>query len=370
MRVLYVTTISITMGFFPSHIKMLQNHGNVVDLACNLETGLPEKIKALNCKEHHIPFSRSPLSKDNLLAYRELKKLLETECYDIIHTHTPNASVLVRLACRRLRKQETKVFYTAHGFHFYSGAPLKNWLLYYPIERFLSRWTDILITINKEDYERAKKRFHAARTEYIPGVGIDLARFDFAFSSEDKAAKRKEIGVPEDAFLLMSVGELNQNKNHEVMLKALKLLDDPRVHYCIAGEGPLRKHLLQVADDLELSKQVHLLGYRRDVPELYKSSDVCCFPSIREGLGLAALEAMACGVPVVAADNRGTRDFVVDGENGFLCAYDDAETFSEKVKVLRESPQLRLKMGDYAKAVVAAFSADKAVCELKRIYGF
>ena len=222
------------------------------------------------------------------------------------------------------------MIYTAHGFHFYTGAPLKNWLLYYPVEWLCAHWTDALITINKEDYERARKHMHARRVEYVPGVGIDTRRFLEA--KADRAAKRREIGVPEAATLLISVGELNRNKNHAVVIQALAKLNNRSIHYAIAGIGPLRDTLEHLADSLGVTAQVHLLGYRKDVPELYQAADICVFPSIREGLPVAVMEAMAAGLPFVAAENRGTRDLLTDGENALLCRYDDADGFAEAIR--------------------------------------
>lgn len=364
MKILYVTTISLTMGFFSEHIRMLQNEGHVVELACNLNSPLPEKIAHLNCKAYHIPFSRSPFSRDNILAYKKLKKLLAKHDYDIVHTHTPNASVIVRLACRKMRKTGLKVFYTAHGFHFYKGAPLKNWLLYFPVEWLLSYVTDVLIAINTEDYGWAQK-FGAKKVCYVPGVGIDLSKFDFEFSKEDRRAKRVEIGVPEEVKLLISVGELNRNKNHEVIVRALAKLNNPDVHYCIAGRGELGEYLLSLAKELGVAERVHLLGYRNDVAQLYKASDICCFPSFREGLPVSVLEAIASGLPVVAADNRGTRDIINHERNGVLCQPTNVDSFAKAIKNALKSASAIENM---KRAEIQNFSKENVLAEMRKIY--
>ncbi len=167
-----------------------------------------------------MAFQRSPLNKDNCLAYKNIKDLINAEKYDLIHSHTPVASACIRLACRKI--ENVKVFYTAHGFHFFKGASLINWLIYYPIERWLSLYTDVLITINKEDYDRAKKLLKADRVEYVPGVGLNIKKFSKVIV--DKSLKRREIEVPNDAFVVISVGELNRNKNHEIIIKASLIL--------------------------------------------------------------------------------------------------------------------------------------------------
>lgn len=343
MRILYVTTISLTMNsFFKPHIEMLVDEGHQVDIACNYsDLELDKLYSELGCNYYQIDFSRSPLSADNLKAYGQLKDVIAKGNYDIVHCHTPNASVITRLVCRKFRKTTNlKVFYTAHGFHFYKGAPKFNWMIFYPIEKFCSKYTDKLITINKEDYNLAKDKFHAKEVHYVPGVGIDLSKFKNV--KVDRNLKRKEIGVPEDAFLLFSVGELNDNKNHQVIIKAMAQIDNPNIHYAIAGEGDKRDYLLNLAKELGISERVHLLGYRKDIAELNHSADVFCFPSKREGLGLAAIEAMACGLYVIAADNRGTRDIIIDDNMGVLCNSTCIEIFKNSINAIMNKKDTRL----------------------------
>lgn len=318
MKILYITTISLTINsFFKPHIEMLVNKGNSVDIACNCNgLEVDSVFEKLGCSIHQIDFSRSPLSKENIKAYSQLKKLIEKGGYDIVHCHTPNASMITRLVCRKFRKKSgLRVFYTAHGFHFYKGAKKLNWMLYYPIEKFCSRFTDKLITINKEDYKLAKEKFKAKEILYIPGVGVDLSKYDEI--KVDKAKKRKEIDIPLDAFLLFSVGELNENKNHQLVLRALAKINNTDIHYAIAGVGDKDSYLLDLAKELNLSDRLHLLSYRTDVMELYHSADAFVFPSIREGLSVSLMEAMASGLPVVCSRIRGNVDLIGD-KNGFL----------------------------------------------------
>ncbi len=318
MKILYITTISLTINsFFKPHIEMLVKEGNTVDIACNCNgLEIDGFFDELGCNSYQIDFSRSPLSKDNIKAYGQLKKLIEQGGYDIVHCHTPNASMITRLVCRKFRRKNgLKVFYTAHGFHFYKGAKKLNWMLYYPIEKFCARFTDKLITINKEDYSLAKARFKAKEILYVPGVGVDFSRFFEA--TVDKAEKRKEIHIPQDAFLLFSVGELNENKNHQLVINALAKINNPDIHYAIAGVGEKEAYLLDLAKDLDICDKVHLLSYRTDVMELYQSADVFVFPSIREGLSVSLMESMASGLPVVCSRIRGNVDLIGE-KNGFL----------------------------------------------------
>lgn len=370
MRILYITTVSCTINaFFGPHIEMLVREGNQVDLASNFkEWGMDEVFKKLGCGSYQIDFSRSPLSPENLKAYGQMKKVVEDGNYDIVHCHTPNASVITRLVCRKLRKKTgLKVFYTAHGFHFFKGAPKLNWLVFYPVEKFCSRFTDKLITINKEDYELAKGKFHAGEVCYVSGVGLDLSRFENV--QADRNAKKREIGVPEDAFLLLSVGELNENKNHQIIIRALAKLNDPNVHYAIAGTGDKREALLTLANELGVSEQLHLLGYRKDIPELNCSADVFCFPSLREGLGLAAIEAMACGLPLITSNVHGINDYSMDSITGYKCAPTDADGFAKAVKKLANDVELRIRMGQDNKLFVKKYEVNTIISLLKKVYG-
>lgn len=330
MRFLYVTTIGLTMIFFKDLVKKLVDDGNTVDIACNeSEYKVDEFYRELGCNVYQINCSRSPFSKGNLEAIKELKKIISDNKYDIVHCHTPVAGACTRIVCKGFRKKGLKVFYTAHGFHFYKGAPLINWLIYYPIEKYCSKFTDILITINHEDESLAKKRMKAKKVEYVPGVGIDVEKF--ANAVVDRTEKRQELGIPEDAILILSVGELNKNKNHQIVIRALAELNDKNVHYMIAGEGSLSYYLKNLSYELGVESQVHILGYREDTEQLYKIADINAFPSIREGFGLAAIEGMAAGLPLICLDNRGTRNYAKNNVNAFIITnlYDCADAIDK-----------------------------------------
>lgn len=367
MRILYVTTISLTMNsFFKPHIKMLFDEGHHVDIACNSsELQLDGLYSELGSVAYQIDFSRSPLSKNNIKAFGQLKKVIESGNYDIVHCHTPNASVITRLVCRKFRKRTgLKVFYTAHGFHFYKGAPKLNWMVYYPVEKFCSRYTDKLITINKEDYELAKNKFKAKEVHYVPGVGIDLSRFENV--QVDRNAKRREIGVPEDAFLLFSVGELNENKNHQVIIKAMAQINDTKLHYAIAGVGDKHDYLIELAESLGLADRVHLLGYRKDVAELNKSADLFCFPSLREGLSVSLMEAMASSMPVICSLIRGNVD-LMNHFQGFL--FDPSDVDQCKAVLLKIfATDLDFVVKENAKQV-SYFSKENVLLNMRKVYG-
>ena len=323
-----VSTIATTLStFLLPHIRCLQQQGWIVDGVAN---GILMNQSCVDTFDsvYDIEWSRSPLDIKHILkSMKRIKAIVQDGGYDVVHVHTPIAAAVTRFALRHMAKSgRIKVIYTAHGFHFYKGAPLLNWLIYYPIEKCLSRYTGVLITMNKEDYKIAKNKMHAKKTEYIPGVGIDVEKIQN--TRVDKNKKREELGVPQDAIILLSVGELSTRKNHEVVLRALSQMDDCKVVYAICGKGPLHEYLKNLTRQLNIADRVFLLGFRTDVIEICKASDIFVFPSLQEGLPVALMEAMACGLPVVCSDIRGNSDLISDGVNGYLCDPYDPHSLS------------------------------------------
>lgn len=319
------------------NIRLLKELGYEVDVACNFVKGstcsdekvaaLKKTLAAMNVQCYQIDFARNVLHiVQNIRAYRQTKKIIKEGKYDLIHSHSPIGGLLSRLAARKQRESGTKVIYTAHGFHFYNGAPLLNWLLFYPIEKIASRWTDVLITINQEDFAFAKKKMKAKEVIYVPGVGINTLTFKPGDSAEAlRKQKRDELGLAEENVVLMSVGELNKNKNHEVVIRAMAQLKDKNVHYVIAGRGALKVHLEALAEELGVGKQLHLLGFRTDVRDLFKTADVFAHPSFREGLSVAVMEAMASALPIICTSIRGNTDLIDEGVGGYLFNPSDVE---------------------------------------------
>ncbi len=370
MKILYVTTIGLTMGFFNCFIKRLIDEGNTIDIATNeMETKVPDCYREWNCAVHQIDTSRSPFNKGNINAVKQIRQLVQKENYDIVHCHTPVAAMCTRLACKDLRKQGTKVIYTAHGFHFFKGAPFINWLLYYPVEWFLAHYTDVLITINREDYARAQK-FAAKKVCYVPGVGIDTKKFAISdeVRQENRKAIREELGIPVDAMVLLSVGEVNENKNHRIVIDALAKCERKDVHYIICGQGPLQPDHIELAKQLRIGGRVHLVGYRNDVVRYYQAADVFIFPSIREGLGLAALEAMCSGLPIIASENRGTIEYIEDNKSGRLCKANDLEQFSDVIQELVNDEELRQRLALEGLLATKRFTLDNVIQHMQDIY--
>lgn len=308
-KVLFTATVILHIkSFHLPYIKWLKEQGYEVHVAAKNDF-INEPCIIPNCDNYYdVKFARFPFSKTNMKAYKQLKKLIQENNYDIIHCHTPVAGVLTRLAARK--NKNITVIYTAHGFHFFKGAPLLNWLIYYPVERFCARYTDKLITINKEDYERAKqfKLRKNGKVYYVPGVGIDLNKIENI--KVDIKKKKAELGIQENTPVLLSVGELIKRKNHETVLKVLRQIKDKNFVYLICGRGVLMEHLQNLTKQLGLESKVKFLGFRKDIAEICKAADLFIFPSYQEGLPVALMEAMATGLPVIASNVRGNRDLI------------------------------------------------------------
>ena len=376
-KVLIVASVvSFIEWFNKENVEYLRNDlGCEVHIACNFDymddtdeertkTYL-DKIRAEGVILHNIHFARSPLSKDNVAAYSELKNIIDSQRFNLIHCHTPTASILTRLAARGARKNGSVVMYTCHGFHFHNAAPKKNWMIYYPIEKFCSRFCDYIVTINKEDYNRAKT-FHAKNVRYIPGVGVDISRIKN--TKIDKQAYKKSIGIPEDCVMLLSVGEMIERKNHEVIIRALGKLQNKNIYYVICGKGPLKEHLENLAEGLGLSENVIFLGFRRDIPELCNTADISAFPSRIEGLGLAGIEAMAAGVPLVSSNVHGILDYVIDGKTGYACDPEDVDGFANAISKLATDKELRESMREDCLKAVEPFELHNALRVMWDIY--
>lgn len=366
-RILITSTDMMMMQFLVPHLENLRQHGYEMDVACSNVGGRIEEVREkLNMIAEHVyevGLVRTPFTLKNVKGYRELKALVEKERYDIIWTNEPVMGVITRMAVRDARKSGTKVLYMVHGFHFYKGAPIQNWLLYYPVECFMARYCDEIVTINKEDLGRAR-HMKTDIVRCIHGIGVNTDRLSEAQVS---VSIRKELGIGDDSFIILSVGELLPRKNHQVIIKALGKIKDQNIHYLICGKGKLDKKLKKLADKSGISGQVHFLGYRSDVLSICKQADVFAFPSLREGLGLAGLEAMLCGIPILSSDTSGPREYMENGKTGFVYPPKDASGFAKGICRLRKSPKLRKKMGEYNSQAVRPFCMDSVKQEVLNV---
>lgn len=381
-KALLVTTVS---GFVPqfemNNVRILQQMGYEVHYAANYH--MPSygkdnhRLDGSGIIRHQIDFVRSPYSRKNFQVYRQLKHLMEKQQFQLVHCHTPMGGVMARLAAHATKTGP--VIYTAHGFHFFKGAPLINWLLYYPMEKMLSRFTDQQICINKEDYERARL-FYAHYVDYIPGVGIDLNRVEH-LSEEIAAEKKKELGIPEGKKIFLSAGELIKRKNHESVIRAVARLKDPSFVYVICGHGELNEYLMHLADELGVKDQVIFAGYRTDIFQIYQIADIYVFPSYQEGLPMALLEAMSSGLPVICSDIRGSRDLMKTEFAGSenvkwkVCEGGVVVKRADDVKAYEKAIQWCLQNSDELKACgrrnaaeSEQFSIDRVNAKMREIY--
>lgn len=357
------------MEFHIPYLKMFKEMGWETAVAARNDYENPSDCVIPYCDTYYdIPFERNPLKLGNMKAYKRLEKVIDDGGYDIIHCHTPVGAMLTRLAAKKARKNGTRVFYTAHGFHFYKGAPAINWILYYPVEKWLSRYTDVLITINKEDYERAKT-FKAGKVCYVPGVGIDLKKFNVGYVNKER--KRKEIGVSANDFVLLSVGELIPRKNHEVVIRALSVLKQRdklnHIEYVICGRGAYEADLKKLAEELGVADHIHFLGYRNDISEICNCSDLFVFMSRQEGLPVALMEAMACGLPAVCSNIRGNTDLIDDGVTG-LISNNTPEELAEAINKMRNDTDLRDRLASAALQKIKQFDLSSVEDEMTKIY--
>ena len=371
-KLLYITHLSgkRVNRFWISAIKAAQGLGFEFHLACNMEEaehpGWEEDCIAWQIKPHHIDFDRNPLSMVNIRAKKQLKELIEKEHFDIVHCNTPVGGLLGRICAY---KSVPSIIYQAHGFHFWKGAPIRNWLIYYPVEKWLAKKTNVLITINKEDSETAKIRIKAKETAYVPGVGVDTELF--RKKNRDLEDKRNELGLNESDFVILSVGELIRRKNHAVVLEALgemkKTGQLENTQFIICGQGILEEALKKRTVELGIAEHVRFLGYRKDINEIYSVSDLFVFPSLQEGLPVAVMEAMASGTPVICSNIRGNNDLIENNRNGEF-ADNDPESVKRAIIRMRGDRYLREKYAEAAAVTVKQFDISVAEERLREIY--
>lgn len=358
-KVLFAATVdSHILHFHIPFLKLFKDKGYEVHVATNGD----EKIPYCD-KKHVISFERSPFKINNLKAIKQLKKVIKEENFEIIHCHTPMGSVVTRLAARKARKKGTRVIYTAHGFHFYKGASLLNWMLFYPIEKWLSRYTDTLITINDEDYQLAKKKFKKTNVEYVPGVGIDPKKFDIKMSDKEKDKLRKEIGIKKSDFVMIYPARLDKNKNHILLINAMNniIKVDSSVKLLLPGDDELNGFYQEQVKKMELGNNILFLGYRTDINKLLKICNLAVSSSLREGLGLNLVEALYSGIPIVATHNRGHNEIVKNNVNG-LYSLNNAEDFSSKILYIKNNISMFKNLN------VDKFLLDNVINEMIKIY--
>ena len=380
-KILIITTVSgFLYKFEMENVRILRELGYEVHYAANEHVPNyiydKEELTRNGVIFHHVDIAQSPFErKQNTAALKQLKNLVRTEGIKYIHCHTPVGGAMGRLLGRDYKKTGIKVIYTTHGFHFYRGAPLTNKLIFYRAEKTFAKWTDVLITINSEDYVSAMKfKLKPDGQVYkIPGVGLDLGKFR-PMSPEERSEARTKLGLGDDKFFLLSVGEFSRNKNHATVIKMLSEMkksgeDLSPIFYGICGDGYYRDELKALVKECGLEKTVCFYGYQRKIQDFIGAADALIFPSRREGLGMAALEALAMGVPVLAADNRGTREYMIHEENGFVNDWDDTDGYRQNLKrVMELSEEERERMSEFCRKSVEPFDKKYVALIMRGIY--
>ena len=340
-RILFVANVDKEhiLKFHIPTIKMLSENGWIVDVACAGTENIPF------CNNRYtLHYERTPFSPKLFVGIKELKHILKNNHYDIIYCHTPVGGLAARLASISIRNKHTKVIYFSHGYHFFEGAPILNWLIYYPIEKILSYFTDSVITINKEDFEITKNKFKTCKAYFINGIGIDTEKFNFENRDYIRSKYRKELNIADDSLVLIYLAELIKNKNQYFLIRVIKYLIDKgfdNVVLVLAGIDHTDGDIEKYAKQLGVENNIRFLGWRNDVCNLYLMSDICTASSIREGFGLNIVEAMLCSVPVIAVKNRGHNSIITDTVNGFLVEQNDVSTFADRITELSHNNQLR-----------------------------
>lgn len=371
MKVLLTATVqSHICQFHKPLVEVLHAHGCEVHVAArnNLAEKNGLKLDFVE-KVFDVPFSRSPKSPDNLKAKKMLQQIIDEGHYDIIHCNTPVGGIVTRLAAKKARKNGAKVFYTAHGFHFYKGAPKKNWMAFYPIEKYFSRKCDKLICINQEDYETAQSHHFHCPVYRIHGVGVDEKRYHPVDDAE-KLRLRKAMGYGEDQKLLLCVGELLPNKNQKMAIHAMQKIvkEYPDALLLIAGNGPERQNLENEIKLCGLENNVRLLGYCTHLQDYQPIADVLVACSYREGLPLNIVESMLSENPVVATINRGHKELIQDAETGYLVAPDNADAMADRVLSLWKDRDKTIEKSKKAYSVAMKYCFSSVKKELLSVY--
>ena len=371
-KILFISNISNRITTFVT-ASIAAAHSLNMDFyqAANWQDANPSQIatdeKAYDIKIKSVPISRNPLARTNVTAYKELVEFIKQEKIDYIHCNTPTGGVLGRLAGKKCKVK--KVIYQVHGFHFYKGAPKINWLVYYPVEKWLAHYTDALVTINSEDFELAKAKLKLrknGKVYYVPGVGIDTVQY--RLTEDHRENKRRELGLGENDVALISMGDLIGRKNYDTAIRAIAEANLPALHYFICGKGPEEEKLKALAESLGVTKQIHFLGFRSDIKGLLAAADIFLFTTKQEGLPRSMMEAMSSGLPCIASKIRGNTDLLDGTEGGFLCETTDVAAYAEKLKLLANDKALRRAMGENNIIAIQKFSTETVNEELRKVY--
>lgn len=303
---------------------------------------------------------------DNITAYKNTMAVLNKGQFEAIHCNTPIGGLIGRFCGKRAKVK--KIIYTAHGFHFYKGAPLVNRTVFKWAEMLMAYWTDVIITMNLEDYEVAKRfrlRNHG-QVYYVPGVGIDTELYKSV--DIDKVALRTSLELNETDIVCISMGDLIPRKNYGIAIEAIARCQNYNLHYLICGKGSELENLQRLAKERSVEKQIHFLGFRSDIKELLQIADIFLFTTLQEGMPRSMMEAMASGLPCIASKIRGNVDLLEDDKGGYLVPVDDLDVIADKISVLVNDGNLRKKMSERNLVRILDFDTEKVKEIIAEIY--
>ncbi|WP_161567334.1 glycosyltransferase [Exiguobacterium sp. SH4S7] len=374
-KVLIVTSVaSMVDQFLMNDIHTLKETGYEIHIAANFKRGntsskekiisLKKRLEEIDVRYYDINFARNVFNLfENFSGYLALSNIMSKNNFEFVHCHSPIGGVIGRIVSKKYR---TPSIYTAHGFHFFKGSSFKNWLFYFPVEYLLSKITNKIITINEEDFGNASKFFDRNKIEFVNGIGVNLEEINSLNTS--RSAMRKQLMIDENCFLLLSVGELNKNKNHEIIIRSLFYLKDYDIQYAICGKGPLKESLVRLADELGVRDKVHFLGFRQDVKKIYVSADAYVFPSLREGLSVALMEAMASSLPVICSGIRGNVDLIQQERGGILIQNNDSKHYIEAILKMYMDDSFRVECGKFNKEYIKKYDINITKKSMRKIY--
>lgn len=371
-KALIVTALGgFIRSFLSNDIVLLQQKGFEVHCAANKNhpgaENLEDYFQKMNVKFHQIDFSSNKVFCINTIkSFNQIKSLLKKNSFNLIHCHTPIAGFITRIAARKKRKTGSVIIYTTHGFYFHKYSSKKAWIIFFNLEKFASRFSDAIITINKEDFKNAQLMY-CKEVFYIPGVGVDTKKFiNISINRNDY---RKQLGISDDQILVLAIGELSKRKNHKIIIEALSLIKNPKIVFMICGNAMnnanTKDELIALAKKNNVD--LRLMGLRKDIPQICKCADIGVLPSTREGLGLSGIEMLAAGLPIVASNVHGIVDYVKDGEDGYLCNPNNSKQFADSISKLMDI-NIRKKMISKCQLNSKRFDISESIKSMNDIY--
>lgn len=378
--IMIASTASMIWHFNKRNIKSLIQRGYRVHVAANFKEygamsaseneNLKKWLNDNNVKWHQVDFGRRlGTISGNIKSIRQLNRFFSTNEFDFSHVHSPLGSIIGRLVSK-FHKVDS--IYTCHGFHFFPGGPISGWLVFYPLEWVFALLTHTVVVINSED-EMLANEMPYKRVERIFGNGTKV-RQSFEVIESDKIRNRqsvrKELELCDDDFVILSVGELSVRKNHIVVLKALEVLKRQGIKpkYLIAGVGSNREYLVNKIEELGLDGQVSLLGFRTDIRNLNHASDLFVFPSLREGLGIAGLDAVSDGLYILGSKYGGIKDYVFDETIGQLIDPNDIEKLAQSIKTRIENRHQNGPISSAVKTGLLQFDEQQTDEKMRNVY--